>query len=300
LWGYDRYAGKDYSHRKQWVIDRIRELALVFAIDVCAYAIMSNHYHLVVFVDAARAREWTEEDVIRRWGALFRVPTLVELYRKNETTSDAERNAARAIIKKWRKRLMDVSWYMRCLNEHLARRANIEDGCKGRFWEGRFKSQALLDEAGLLTAMAYVDLNPIRAGIAATLEDSEFASIYQRIAQLHNASPDERRHVRLKFFCDESQQGNPIPLASYDYLSLVDWSGRMVRAGKRGSIDPSLPPILQRLNIDKEAWIAAMQPHGNVFGRAMGKLNHLQLHARALGQQWIKGLRQAERLYRTV
>ena len=298
LWGYDEYAGKDYSHRKQWVIERLCELAMVFAIDVCAYAIMSNHYHLVVFVDVQRARQWTEEEVIRRWGHLFRIPTVVERYRKGETTSDAERDAARTLIQKWRQRLMDVSWYMRCLNEHLARRANSEDDCKGRFWEGRFKSQALLDEAGLLTAMAYVDLNPIRAGIAATPEESEFTSIYDRIQAMKRETNRARSTLRLKRFQDQAPKGAGIPFHTDDYLALVDWTGRSVRHGKRGAIDESLPPILTRLNIDKDAWHEAMQPRGNVFGRAMGKLNHLHLHARALGQQWIKGLRQAERLYR--
>jgi REP element-mobilizing transposase RayT len=305
LYGYDEYAGKDYSHRKDWVIDRMRELALMFAIDVCAYAVMSNHYHLVLFIDALRAREWSDEEVIRRWGKLFRIPMLVQRYLSNETKSEAERDEARRVIRKWRKRLMDISWYMRCLNEHLARKANIEDDCKGRFWEGRFKSQALLDEAGLLTAMAYIDLNPIRAGIAATPEESEFTSIYQRIQQLDESrttrkAPEDapKRRVRLMRFQDQTMNANAIPFSLTDYFTLVDWTGRAIREGKRGSIDAQLPPILTRLNIDNEAWIEAMQPHGNVFGRAMGKLNHLYLHAKTLGQKWIKGLREAERLYR--
>ena len=164
LWGRDEYAGKDYSHRKQWVIDRIGQLSSIFAMDVCAYAVMSNHYHLVLYVDAARARSWTQHEVIERWTVLFRAPTLIQRWLSAEAL-EAEQRAAEVIIERWRSRLQDVSWFMRCLNEYLARLANTEDQCTGRFWEGRFKSQALLDEAGLLTAMAYVDLNRVRAGI---------------------------------------------------------------------------------------------------------------------------------------
>jgi hypothetical protein len=89
-------------------------------------------------------------------------------------------------VSTWEKRLSDVSWFMRVINEKIARLANAEDGCKGRFWEGRFKSQALLDEKALLSSMAYVDLNPIRAGIASTPEESDHISIKQRIEALQS------------------------------------------------------------------------------------------------------------------
>ena len=297
LWGKDEYAGKDYSHRKYWVIERLRELCEVFALEVCAYAIMSNHYHLVLFVDLERSKEWSEEEVIARWSRIFQIPRLVDRYRRHELESTAEIEAARAKIKVWRKRLADVSWYMRCLNEHLARKANAEDECTGRFWEGRFKSQALLDEAGLLTAMAYVDLNPIRAGIAPTPEASEFTSIYDRIRAV---AQKKRTRLPLKAFKDQTNSKAALPFHYTDYLQLVDWTGRSIRKDKRGYISTDLPPILERLQIDPLVWELAMQPKGNVFGRAMGKLNHLQLYARALGQEWIKGLRRAERLYRSA
>jgi REP element-mobilizing transposase RayT len=300
LWGFDAYAGKDYSHRKTWVLERLRFLSSIFAIDLCAYAVMSNHYHLVVHVDRARARSWSREAVVTCWEQLFAVPPLVARWRDG-IADQSEREVAEALIERWRARLSDVSWYMRCLNEHLARRANAEDQCTGRFWEGRFKSQALLDEAGLLTAMAYVDLNPLRAGIAGTPEESEFTSIYARLQRTQAAGSSPSNAPALLAFHDDASAETPrLPLAFLDYLQLLDYTGRVVRADKTGAIAPSAPPILTRLNIDPDAWAQAMRPKGNVFGRALGQLDHLHLHARALGQSWIKGVQQAERLYRSV
>ena len=294
LYGYDEYAGKDFSHRKQWIIDRMSGLVAVFAIEVCAYAVMSNHYHLALFVDTKRAKDWSEREVVRRWTTLHKKPELVHRYLETEV-SLAEQDAAKVIIETWRQRLMNISSFMKLMNEYLARKANAEDKCTGRFWEGRFKCQALLDEAAILTAMAYVDLNPIRAGIASTPESSEFTSIHQRI---HVMQGKPSSGPRLRHFHETGNKRDSIPFSLSDYLQLMDWTGRSIRRDKRGAIDTSLPPILARLNIDKAAWIETMQPSGNVFGRAMGKLNHLQIHARALGQSWIKGLRQAERMYR--
>ena len=294
LWGYDEYAGKDYSHRKQWVIE---QLCSIFPIEICAYAVMSNHYHLVLHVDSERARKWSREEVIERWTVLFRAPNLVKRWLRGEAI-EAERQTAEHIIEKWRARLVDISWFMRCLNEHLARRANIEDQCTGRFWEGRFKSQALLDEASLLTAMAYVDLNPIRAGIANTPEDSEFTSIYDRIRLLRGHDREQSPSIPLRSFHDEEQGSKAtIPFRLRDYLALVDWSGRSVREGKRGFIAADAPPILRRLNIDAEAWEVLMTRRRTLFGRAMGKVDAMRLHAASLGQSWIRGVRASERLY---
>ncbi|HEX7012383.1 MAG TPA: hypothetical protein VF161_06545 [Steroidobacteraceae bacterium] len=305
LWGFDEYAGRDYSHRKSWVLERLADLTAIFAVDVCAYAVMSNHYHLVVHVDRRRAGEWSHEEVVRRWTQLYRAPPVIESWQSCQA-SDAEREVAEAIIEVWRRRLFDLSWFMKCLNEHLARRANLEDSCTGKFWEGRFKSQALLDEAGLLTAMVYVDLNPIRAGIAQTPEESEFTSIYERIKELNRShrgsapTPAEVAMVRrpaLRPFQTASQSGQTIPFTFHDYLELVDWTGKIRREDKRGAIDAKLPSIMHRLNVDPEAWRLAMRPRGNVFGRALGRLDRLRLHARTLGQTWVRGLQLAARLY---
>jgi REP element-mobilizing transposase RayT len=295
LWGMDEYAGRDYSHRKQWVIERLDQLCRIFPIEVCAYAVMSNHYHLVLYVDAERARKWTQHEIVARWTLLFRAPNLVKRWQSGEALV-AEQRMVEAIIERWRLRLCDISWFMRCLNEHLARLANAEDRCTGRFWEGRFKSQALLDEAGLLTAIAYVDLNPIRAGIAKTPEDSEFTSIYDRIKRLHASTTvddaSSLSRIPLRRFHDEAAKSEAvIPYTLRDYLSLVDWTGRAIRAGKRGFIDAELPPILKRLNVDAYAWEVLMSRGGTVFGRAMGRLDTMRLHAATLGQSWVRGVR---------
>jgi putative transposase len=301
LWGFDAYADRDYSHRKSWVTDRLAQLTESFAIDICAYAVMANHYHVVLHVDAARARTWTQHEVVERWNRLFRIPELMQRWRQGLADA-AECESVRIVVERWRERLRDISWFMRALNEHLARRANAEDNCKGRFWEGRFKSQALLDEAALLTAMAYVELNPIRAGIAASPENSPFTSLYERIAALKGGTEEPRSVMRanvplLCFRARDSDGHASIPCHFHDYLELVDWTGRAIRSDERGAIDTALPPIMQRLKIDANAWRVAMRPGGNVFGRAMGRLNRMHLHARTLGQSWIRGLQAAKALY---
>ena len=196
LCGDDALTGKNHDHRRAWIVDRVKQLAGVFAIDVAAYAVMSNHYHLVLRVDAERARGWCNEEVLRRWTQLFDGPKLVQTWLSE--AADALDDASLARIDEWaetyRARLMDISWFMRILNETVARQANAEDKVTGRFWEGRFKSQALLDEQAILTAMAYVDLNPIRAKMAETPEASAHTSVAERMADFKPAGkPPARR-----------------------------------------------------------------------------------------------------------
>jgi REP element-mobilizing transposase RayT len=302
LWGHDEKTGRDYTHRKQWIIQRLQLLTETFAIDVCAHSIMSNHYHLALHVDRTRAQHWSASEVAARWEHIYRVPARVQQWLQGQG-NEADAAFAQAKIERWRTRLHNLSWFMRCLNEHLARRANVEDGCKGRFWEGRFSSRALLDEAGLLTAMAYVDLNPIRAGIAKTPEESEFTSIYERIRQHKSAecprptgAQEEARITLLPFQSEGAACVGTLPFTLEAYLELVDWTGRRVVQGK-AAMDAEIPPILQRLNIDAETWVRTMQPRGNVFGRAIGRLTRLREHAVTVGQAWIRGLGLARRLY---
>ena len=180
LCGQDHASGQNYEHRRGWIEARLRQLAGVFAIDIAAYAVMSNHYHIVLKVDQPRAVDWSDDEVLERWTRLFSGPLLVQRYLNADTRAqmgEAELDAVARWAETYRQRLADLSWFMRVLNEAIARQANAEDGVTGRFWEGRFKSQALLDEQALLAAMAYVDLNPIRADMAETPEASDYTSI---------------------------------------------------------------------------------------------------------------------------
>lgn len=310
LWGRDSFSGRNYSHRKRWIIERLATLQDTFAIRLCAYAVMSDHYHVVLRVERGRARGWSVDEVIERWSQIFRLPPVVLKLRSSEAITKAERAEASAVVEIWRLRLHDVSWFMRCLNEHLARRANGEDRCQGRFWEGRFKSQALLDEAGLLTCMSYVDLNPIRAGIATTPEDSAYTSIYERIRfafgtargigkiRGHVFPRRPREHFPLfPFLTSEKRDGASLPFRLNDYLALVDWTGRAIREDKRGHIPHDLPPILARLGIDPRHWLMQMQRRSKRFGRAIGRSNALIAHARNIGQMWIKGLGLSQQLF---
>ena len=146
---------------------------------------------------------------------------------------------------------------MRIVNEAIARRANREDNCTGRFWEGRFKSQALLDERALLACMAYVDLNPVRAKMAMTPEVSKHTSVKVRIMALQKNKPVQ---ATIAEFVGSDPEMQGLPFILEDYLELTDWTGRLIREEplpsgyKRGSITDELPAILERLSLNQDAW----------------------------------------------
>ena len=274
LCGIDHETGKNYEHRRQWIEDRLRILSSLFAIDLCSYAVMSNHIHLVVKLCPEQSDNWTTDEILQRWTSIFKGPLLVQKWLKGEAMIPAEKDIVIDIAEVYRKRLTSLSWLMKCLNEPIARAANKEDQCTGHFWESRFKSQALLTEEALLSCMAYVDLNPVRAGMAATPEDSDHTSIKERLQprfDLTRAVELQVQQHALQSF--DLNSGLAIkPLAAFEgsvnqtqqhgilfsleeYLKLVDYTGRLVHPNKRGAISESTPPILQRLNLDTKAWL---------------------------------------------
>ena len=261
---------------------------------------MSNHYHLVLWVDEQRALEWSDLEVAERWTQLFSGPALVQSFVAGHELTEAQRAAVGTHVARYRQRLFDISWFMKCLNEPIAREANLEDGVTGHFWEGRFKSQALLDEAAIVSAMAYVDLNPIRAGMAETPEESDFTSIQQRLRHFNREKKEELRAApadleaelaSLMPFADE-READPersIPLELKDYLELVDWTGRAVIEGKKGAIPDHLPPILERLNLEPSRYLKFISRHERGFVTAIGATERMREFAQAVGKSFLKG-----------
>ena len=176
-------------------------------------------------------------------------------------------------IEIWRERLSSLSWFMKVVNESIARRANKEDNCTGHFWESRFKSQALLDERALLSCMAYVDLNPIRAKMARSPETSDHTAIKTRIESLKKHQNPKRS---LEEFVGSNPEKTGIPFVLRDYLELVDWTGRILREEqlpsgyKRGRINAALPPILGRLALDQDSWHILTTDFERKFGQWVG------------------------------
>ena len=293
LCGKDTYSGQNFEHRREWVRERLRFLAGVFAIDICAYAVMSNHLHVVLHVDAERAGRWSDGDVVERYCKLH--PMAKEDYEFLPPAKQRERRET------WRTRLCDLSWMMRSLNEFIARRANKEDDVSGRFWEGRFKSQALLDEQGLLTCMAYVDLNPVRAGLARTLEESDFASIQERLQDLARKRRHHRRQTApdslVPFAEQHTDSCTAVELAPTleAYVELLEWTGRAVAKKKQGKIVGPPPKLLVDQGVSAERWVAALAEHKVGTVSVLGSVESVQTLAEKKGKGWLRGLGLAKR-----
>jgi REP element-mobilizing transposase RayT len=296
LCGFDNATGKDFEHRRQWIEDRIFRLAESFAVSVYAYAVMSNHFHIVLRNDPTVAQDWSDREVAERWLAIFPGsisdrddPTCVE----RATLALLGNAEGLAVI---RQRLGSISWLMRALSEPIARMANREDSCTGRFWEGRFKCQALLDEQAVLSCMAYVDLNPVRAGMCETLRDSHHTSFRSRLEStrfairkaLGRRSHDEPLMPVAGLNCDTLKE-----LTESSYIKLVRWTGLQAHPEKRGKLaatEEGLPAGLWAVANHPKEWMRRTQGTESRYYRAIGSAEALMLKAADLGQGWMKGV----------
>jgi REP element-mobilizing transposase RayT len=283
-------TGSDFSHRRRWIEERIVALAAQFAVAVFAYAVMSNHVHLVVRTDPEGTQQWNAETVLRRWLAVSP--------RKHDTSETLQQRIDVGVgnetqIAEYRSRLGSLSWFMRALNESIARAANAEDGCKGRFWEGRFRCQALLDDSAVLSAMTYVDLNPLRARMVDTPEAAHNVSFRHRFDAI------KRTQARDLPLLPIAGSGPSCGVSEVEYLKLVDETGRMIRGDKPGAIDRSLPSIVRRLGLSESAWLGQVQGTQSRYWRVIGQVESLIDKAAELQQRWLQGLAFARRLKAT-
>jgi putative transposase len=297
LCGLDPLTQKSYEHRRTWLVDKLLELTDIFAISVCAYAVMSNHYHVVLRVNEAVMQQWSADEIVARYHRLNRSrfgratePTLVPA---NDSLSADDINT-------YRHKLIDISSFMGVLNEYIARRANQEDECKGRFWEGRFKSYALLDEAALFICMAYVDLNPLRGGLSTSLENSDFTSIQQRL----KASPQPEKAPATPpglapFRAAHTHDDTPgvIPCSFQDYAQLVKWTSHHLREGKTGYVPAPVNTLFVTCGINETGWLSTLKSPKSHFSWAIGSVEKLKRLAARQNRRWLQGARHCRSLY---
>ena len=182
---------------------------------------------------------------------------------------------------------------------YLARKANAEDKCTGHFWEGRFKSQALLNEQAIIACMSYVDLNPMRADICDSLEDSEYTSIKQRIDETQSEPAKSTiPPIKLAEFIGGSQTKEGISFSLPDYLELTDWTGRCVRNDKKGFIKAERPKILDQLGLDENSWMETIEGFSSSFHIFIGPEEQLKTICQKQKKKWLRGLSVCRKLFK--
>ncbi|MBL8892393.1 MAG: hypothetical protein JNL67_20625 [Planctomycetaceae bacterium] len=310
LMGEDSLTGKNYDHRKSWMEDELQHLATFFGIDLLCYAILSNHFHLILRSRPEVVSTWNDAEVARRW--LMLCPKRRDSNKQPLEPTAEELNMILnnpVAVREIRTRLSDISWWMRLLCQKIGRRANREDKEIGKFWQARYRAVRLLDEAAILACAAYVDLNPIRAALAETIETSPYTSAQQRVLELQaqtvlgraNAprSSDEApklpvarpglkpiaRSLSPVCLTEDGSKTGPcvhqggfrasdkgfLPLSTATYLELLDWTARQIRTDKRGSTPESAAPLFKRLGIDASSWCELTKNFGRLFSSVAGK-----------------------------
>lgn len=268
--------------RKQWIEDRLELLSSSFAISVAGFSALDNHLHVLCRLDPDRSKEWSAEEIVRRWIKVY-PPRSLAMDDEKVVQMWIERHAKDSQrVEVLRERLQDLGWFMKALKEPLARLANKSDGCRGTFWEARYKSIAVLDTEALLATCAYIDLNPVAAGVAALPEKSKHTSIKQRVdhartkGKIHSLKsarqgsvvgsrsagnvdqdhwlvPMDDRRVHTTGRAKSNREGMLEGFSLGSYLLLVDYTGRCFRSSK-ARINSAVTEIFDRLGTSGEAW----------------------------------------------
>ena len=321
--------GPGHDHRRAWIERRLEFLCSVFAVDAAAHSAMSNHLHVLVRIDPPRARDWTAHEVVRRWGCLHPKSVLARAglavkrgaRAPDELPDEAIARVARddRRVEEYRRRLSSLSWFMKSLKEPLARLANAEDGVSGAFWEGRFRSPRVLDLAGLLTCMVYIDLNPIHAGLCEGLADSMYTSVRLRLKALRRFLRSRALRMtlpaediaRLERIVEQDEATVETPESSWmapvggggdgartpllgidaaDYIAIVETAGRRPDPRKRGMIPARVMSVLESLRMDVDRWLTVVTgKDGPQWGTAIGSAISLAVEAARRGVKRVVG-----------
>jgi hypothetical protein len=307
LMGTDDYTGKNYDHRKSWVENELKRMAAWFGIDLLTFAIMSNHFHLVLRSRPDVVETWDDTEVAKRW--LMLCPNRKAADGRAADPTEPELNSIRLDaekVKTIRSRLSDISWWMRLLCQKIAQRANKEDEASGKFWQSRYKAVRLIDEEAILACSAYVDLNPIRAAQAETIEDSQFTSARIRLQTMvstmeSSALFDEASSTPNSVCISADSFLSPIEMdeandpvgvrpseserrcsdkgflamPTAEYFELLDWTAHQIVTGKPGATPMEAPALFERLKIQPDVWCELVKRFGSLFSHVAGQPHHI-------------------------
>ena len=312
LMGYDKISRKNYDHRKLWIEQQLANQAQFFAIDICSFAIMDNHIHQQLRARPDIVQQMDDAEVARRWLMLCparrgknRQPLEPTEFEMNRVVNDKKR------VEELRRRLSDISWWMRLLCQHIAQRANREDEEVGKFWQARYKAVKNLDATATLACAAYIDLNPILSGVADSIDNSVFTSANRRAKEQAAAKPNNAAdrvsggeptndatestspastvltcnhlapislHANSAMPDQEIHQRGTrcsdkgfLPITLSEYLELLEWSAQQQRGKKSVPAPDTVARVLAELNISAEAWCELIRDFGRLFSSVAGK-----------------------------
>lgn len=321
LLSVDLTKGPEYDQRKDWLLAMLTSLASIFCIEIFKYSIMDNHLHLILRNRPDLVREWSKENILRRAMRLFPDKfRRLGWYVEPQDPLPQHLLENQELIEEMRSRLCDISWLMKVLQERIARHCNSEDEVSGHFWADRFKSKPLLDDAAVLACSMYIDLNPIRAGVADRPEQSKYTSAYDRIRGMLARRNKRKGKVKSDdvlpdFFLaplnvtgdyeDEDLEAAGLRASNKGifemtldiYLKLLDNVGRMLQTGKRGAIPEDLASILERIGIRPEHFADCVDTYGHWTRQVVGSEKKLREMAEKMKSKWLQGVKKASHFF---
>jgi hypothetical protein len=262
-------------------------------VDVLGFAVTPHQLDVVVWTRPDQTDGWSDAETIQRWRRVFPADRAEKrTAKKNGRLPLPKKDESPDRIGDMRQRLGTVSWFMRCLNEWLARTANREDGMTGRFWEGRFKCRVLLDESAIVTCLAYVDLIPFTHALLSDPGRMEHSSYFDRV---QSATPGRSEAWLCPMGKEAVDEGRSrVSLDLEDYLALIDWTARQWAPDPGEPMPDSLTEILRGLQIHPHRWVETVAGFERLFHRVAGRADSMAQWAEKAGKHWMAGVRSGQ------